>query len=57
MPTNNEAVEVLLIKRFIRDHQLCSDSHVSLQASMATDILSQLNAVTGSVASQVLTST
>ena len=54
MPTNNKAIEVQLMKWFICDQQLRDESLTcELQASMATDILSQFNVVTGSVASQI----
>ena len=54
VPTNNKAVEVQLVKRFICDQQLRDGSLTcERQASMATDILSQFNVVTESVASQV----
>lgn len=54
VPTNNKAIEVQLMKRFVCDQQLRDESLTcELQASMATDILSQFNVVTGSVASQI----
>lgn len=54
VPTDNRTIEVQLMKRFIFDQQLRDESLTcELQASMATDILSQFNVLTGSVASQV----
>lgn len=53
VPTNNRAIEVQLMKRFVCDQQLQNGEFED--ESMVTDILSQFKNVKGSVASQTST--